>query len=151
MWKSVRCATGSKGAEPRPVQPRYCSVRSKGILVQCFAPLPNSAGPVAQVQRAFAAALIRTSGLRLQPVRFRVHRNKPRFFSIQLHRGELAAPDRAGVDGVDAESREQAEGGPKRYRPGPCSVLNHIAFGASVLAVTISGQPSPLKSANAIP
>jgi len=39
----------------------------------------------------------------------------------------------------------------RRYRPGIGSVLNQIAFGASERAATMSGQPSPLKSANAKP
>jgi hypothetical protein len=39
----------------------------------------------------------------------------------------------------------------RRYRPGIAAVLNQIAFGAAERAATMSGQPSPLKSANANP
>jgi hypothetical protein len=37
------------------------------------------------------------------------------------------------------------------YRPETGGVLNQIPFGASDRAATMSGQPSPLKSANAMP
>ena len=46
---------------------------------------------------------------------------------------------------------ERRAGESRRYRPGMGSVLNQIAFSASERAATMSGQPSPSKSANAIP
>ena len=40
------------------------------------------------------------------------HLHQPQFVGVQLQRGELAAPDRAGVDGVHAVADEQAQRGP---------------------------------------
>jgi hypothetical protein len=48
-------------------------------------------------------------------------------------------------------SSQRQAGESRRYRPGIGSVLNQIAFGASERAATMSGQPSPSKSANAKP
>ena len=48
-------------------------------------------------------------------------------------------------------SSKRRAGESRRYRPGIGSVLNQIAFGASERAATMSGQPSPLKSANPNP
>ena len=60
------------------------------------------------------------------------------------------APGRTGPPSLRT-GFAKADCAPTNYRPGASPALNQIAFGASERAATMSGQPSPLKSAKANP
>ena len=90
-----------------------------------------------------------------QQLRHAIHEIRVRFprrhYVVIIPRGSRysknVALNLSGPGSVPSRTAARA----RRYRPGIGSVLSQIAFGASERAATMSGQPSPLKSANANP
>ncbi len=78
-------------------------------------------------------------------------RPKQNRIHLQHRRPPVKKNAKDGHLSVSSTQRSLKVGQPPDYRPKPGGVLNQIPFGASDRAATMSGQPSPLKSANANP